>query len=274
LREQSQVEARSMGLPAGKVDEYNMMSTHPRTVDRVREAQAAAAELRPTKPRVAREEYLARIDGLLFGDDPQQGIVVGQRFVHPKMRFEFTVPDGFRLQNSSERVVAKDRAGAAVVFDIAPARSRPMVSYVAREWAPKAKVNQLEAVRVNGIPGATGWAAASSGGKPIMLRLLALERDAGSAYRLMYIAPKQRMGSLDEAFRRSAYSFRTLSAAEAAAVKPLRLTVRQATSRDRVRQLSHGLPYGELNPEWFRVLNDLPPGAEPKPRQSIKVISV
>ena len=272
LREQSLVEAKALGLPPGKVDEYNMMSTHPRTVDRVREAQAAAQSARPSNPRIARQEYLAQIDGMLFGDDPEQGLVLGERFVHPAMRFEFKVPSGFRLQNSSERVVAQDRGGAAIVFDIAPRRSGDLTQYVAREWAPKARINQLESVRINNLNGATGWTQASSNGKPLTVRLMAIARDSGSVFRLMFLAPRERMASLDEAFRRTAYSFRTLNAQQAAAVKPLRLRVREATSRDRVSGLANGLPYGELNSEWFRVLNDLAPGAEPTPRKPIKVV--
>jgi predicted Zn-dependent protease len=272
LREQSQLEARSLGLPPGKVDEYNMMSTHPRTVDRVREAQAAAAVQRPAAPRVAREEYLALIDGMVFGDDPSQGVTIGQRFVHPSLRFEFKVPPGFRIKNSPERVLAQDTSGAAVVFDLAPVRSRSLTQFVQREWAPSASLRQLETVRINGLDGATGWAQAKTQSGPATVRLLALRRDDRSAYRLMFIAPSARMGALDGAFKQTAYSFRHLSAAEAAKIKPLRLRVRRATGKDRVTRLARALPYGQLNDAWFRVMNDMPPGAEPRPQQSLKVV--
>jgi len=75
LREQSIVDAKMRGLPPGSVDQFNMMSTHPRTKDRVEKAIQAAAVTRPDNPRIGRETYLANIDGMLFGDDPRQGLV-------------------------------------------------------------------------------------------------------------------------------------------------------------------------------------------------------
>jgi predicted Zn-dependent protease len=273
LREQSQVEARSKGLPAGSVDEYNLMATHPRTADRVRAAQAAAQVARPATARVARDEYLALIDGMLFGDDPEQGIVTGQRFVHPGMRFEFTAPPGFRLQNSPDRVVASDARAAAVVFDIAPIRNAgTMVEYLQGEWAAKTRLADLESITVNGFRGATGRTAGRARQGVVDLRLVALDRDGRSAYRLIFVSPRERTASLDEAFRRTTFSFRRLSAEQAAAVRPLRLAVRPARAGDRVEQLAAPLPYGTLNAEWFRVLNDLAPGAQPSPPSPIKTI--
>ena len=149
-----------MGLPPGKVDEFNMMSTHPRTIDRVKEATKAAEVQRPTDPRVGRDEYLAKIDGMLFGDDPEQGIVVGSRFVHPELGFEFTVPAGFRIQNDPQQVVALEPTGAAIVFDLAPVRkARTMRSFIRYEWVPDAPLRGLKPLTVDGLEGASAWTA-------------------------------------------------------------------------------------------------------------------
>jgi len=69
------------------------------------------------------------------------------------------------------------------------------------------------------------------------------------------------------------YSFKRLSQAQAEAVKPLRLRGRPARNQDRVRNLASTLPYGPQNENWFRVLNDLGPGAEPQRRQILKIVS-
>ncbi len=273
LREQSQVEARSMGLPPGSVDEYNLMATHPRTADRVREAQAQAQVSRPPDARLARQEFLALIDGMLFGDDPAQGLVKGRRFVHPEMRFEFTAPPGFRLQNAPERVMASDADGAAVVFDVAPLRgSRTLPEYLQREWAPRARLVAVEPIAVNGLAGATGATVGQTRGGAVDLRLVALARDPRSVYRLLFISPRQRTAALEVEFRRTTYSFRPLTESEAAAVTPLRLKVRAAQPGDRVEALAAPLPYGQFNADWFRVLNDLPPGAQPVAGQPLKVV--
>ncbi len=274
LREQSIVEARSLGLPAGSVDQYNMMSTHPRTVDRVREATAAAAAQRPAAPRTARAEYLGEIDGMTFGDDPAQGVVIGRRFVHPGLGFEFLMPAGFRVQNAPDRVVARNDSGAAVIFDIAQIRGRgDMRGYVAREWGASARLRDLEPLTVNGLEAGTAWTSAKGpAGNAVDVRLVAMRRDARTAYRLTLVSPRDQTARLRDAYQETTFSFRALSSAEAAAVRPLVLRVVRARSGDRVERLATPLPFGRYNADWFRVMNDLPSGAQPTPGEPLKIV--
>jgi predicted Zn-dependent protease len=272
LREQSIVEAKTLGLPSGTVDEFNMMSTHPRTVDRVREATEAAAVQPPADPRVARTVYLEEVDGMMFGDDPSQGIVFGRRFVHPDMAFEFTLPPGFRVTNSPERVVAQDGLGAGVLFDIAAVpRGVDMATYVARDWGGEIAVRGVSSFEVNGMQAGSGQSRLQDERQVVRVMLVAIRRDAESAFRLTYLVPDQRAAAMSEEFQATTDSFRRLSAEEAAAVRPLRVQVVEADSGDRVSRLSSNLPYGRFNDEWFRVINDMAPGEEPQPGNKLKV---
>jgi predicted Zn-dependent protease len=275
LHVQSQLEAQALGLPPGTVDQYNMMSTHPRTVDRIREAQALAAVQRPPTPLRNRDQYLGSIDGMLFGDDPEQGIAFGRRFVHPVLRFEFTVPEGFRIQNDPSQVTAQHRSGAAILFDLAQIRRSPsMAAYIAQEWAGQAELRELQTIQVSGLEAATAWTEAQTDRGPMMARLVAVRRDRESAFRFLFLAPRQQASAMDRGFRETTNSFRALSPAEAARVRPMQLMVVAAQPGDRVDALSRTLPYGRQNPDWFRALNGLPPGAEPRPGQPIKVVVV
>jgi predicted Zn-dependent protease len=47
------------------------------------------------------------VDGLIYGDNPEQGIVRGTAFIHPPLRFRIDFPRGWDIQNSPEQVVAK-----------------------------------------------------------------------------------------------------------------------------------------------------------------------
>jgi predicted Zn-dependent protease len=278
LGEQSQIEARAKGLAPGSVDQYNLMATHPRTIDRVRQAQSAAQTSRPRNARSARKEYLAMINGMLFGDDPAQGIIKGQQFIHPGMLFTFEAPQGFRVQNTPEQVVASDANGAALKFDIAPVRvagqgADYMSHYIAREWASKTRVLDLQPIHVNGMVGATARAVSNTQQGAMDVRFLALARDDKTAFRMLFISPQARTASLSEVFRRSTYSMRRLSAEEARNVRALTLRVRPARDGERIEQLSKYLPYGALNGDWFRVLNDMPAGAQPVAKQILKVIT-
>ena len=116
LKAHSQLEAMIAGQPidGGGVD---LLATHPRTADRVRRA-IEAANMRPVaNPIVGRGIYLKKIDGMLYGDDPEQGLVQGRVFLHPAMRFRFEAPEKFHIINGQTQVVAQGPDGAAFVFD-------------------------------------------------------------------------------------------------------------------------------------------------------------
>ena len=59
---------------------HNIMSTHPRTTDRIGQAIQLANTKAVRNPLIKRNAYLTRIDGMTFGDDPAQGIRKGRFF--------------------------------------------------------------------------------------------------------------------------------------------------------------------------------------------------
>jgi predicted Zn-dependent protease len=68
------------------------LRTHPETSSRLKALGArgeADGELR-------QPEYLARVDGILFGDDPREGYLYGERYVNPQADLELVVPAPWR----------------------------------------------------------------------------------------------------------------------------------------------------------------------------------
>lgn len=260
LGEHSRLEGQMLGLPEGQEDQYNIMSTHPRTADRVRQAQAAANARRPANPIVGRDGYLGQIDGMTFGDDPKQGLVLGQRFVHPELRFEFSVPDSFVLRNRPDSVQAVHPGGAAIVFDIGRRGREPLPAYLQQRWARRVPLRQLERIEVNGREAATATAVGRGKDGLVDYRFLAIAGDGAQVYRFIYITPRNLTGPLNEDLRRSTYSFHTLSAEQAAGINAMRLIIVRSRPDDTVAGLARTLPFGRFNEPWFRVLNDLQPG--------------
>jgi len=275
LREQSIVEAEMQGLPPGKVDEFNIMATHPRTIERVEQAMQVAATARPASPRIGRDSYLDNIDGLMFGDDPRQGIVRGRLFQHPGLRFQFRVPEGFRIVNGEAKIVARDNSGAAIIFDTAQIKgSRRMAEYLQNEWTAKTQLHDVETIAINGNEAATGWVRGKSQqGVLIDLRCVAIRRDAGSVYRFLFVTPASEAQRLSRPLRETTYSFRTLTQAEASRIQALRLLIVPARKGDTIAALAKTLPYDKYNEAWFRLLNDLQPGQGLTAGQRIKVVA-
>ena len=59
-----------------------------------------------------RDMFLKSIDGLMYGDDPHQGIVEGNKFVHPDMKLAFQAPNGGNM-NGWRWIAIDDRAAIA-----------------------------------------------------------------------------------------------------------------------------------------------------------------
>lgn len=270
LREQSQLEALKAGRDPSAVDEFNMMASHPRTVERVQRAMELAGGATAGEGVLNREIYLEQIDGMIYGDDAAQGIIDGAWFRHPALRFEFRVPSGFRLMNGQSEVVAQHPDGGGIVFDMAQAQGGDMAAFL-RQWAGDAQLNDLERINVNGQAAATAWTRMQSGSGQVDVRLVAIQGDGSRVFRFLFIS---RAGSnrFTQGYRETTYSFRRLSQAEAQQIRAFRLYIRTVGGGDTVQSLARSMPFGQYNEETFRVLNDLATGGGLTAGEKVKVV--
>ena len=97
------------------------MSTHPDPGNRVQTIGTRIGQLPPEQQQgtVGRESYMARIKGLVFGDDPRQGYTVGQTYYHPQLAFKIQFPDQWMIINQRQAVGAlSPNRDAAVVLTL------------------------------------------------------------------------------------------------------------------------------------------------------------
>jgi predicted Zn-dependent protease len=245
------------------------MSSHPSTPDRVKKAQASAREAAAGTSERDKFGYLASIDGLVYGEDPSEGFVRGRRFLHPRLGFTFTAPEGFTLDNTAQAVLGlKEGGGAALRLDVVhiPAE-QTLGDYLASGWIENVDRASVEDVIVNGFPAAT----ATAKGEDWSFRLYAI-RYGTEAYRFIF-ASKHDYVDADKMFRSTVDTFRRMTIDEINAAKPLHLKVVTVEPGDTVERLaaSHmaGLDHAL---ERFRVLNGLEPGARLKPGEQIKTV--
>jgi predicted Zn-dependent protease len=268
LEANSALEATIQGHP-GTQDQLDIMSTHPRTPDRVQRAIAEAGAVKVANPIVERDLYLRKIDGLLFGDDPKEGVIRGRRFIHPVLGLQFEVPPGFQLANGRDQVVAIGPGKSALLFDRVPQGGDPR-RYLVEEWAKKVDLQEVETIAVNGLPGATGSVRTKSGDT---LRLVAIGFDPQTIDRFIFLIPDGASPSVAAGLQHTTDSFRRLSSAEAAAVRPMRLRLVTVAAGDTVERLAQALPFEDYRVERFRVLNGLQPGDRLQPGQTVKTVT-
>src|SRR6476620_11042670 len=115
----------------------DFLSSHPATPERVTNAVANARQYTsPGAGQRDRNEYLGMLDGLVYGEDPSEGFVRGRRFLHPKLGFTFTAPDGFVLENTPQAVFGiRDGGEQALRLDVVriPADQK-LTEYLQSGW--------------------------------------------------------------------------------------------------------------------------------------------
>jgi predicted Zn-dependent protease len=214
-------------------------------------------------------EYLALVDGLVFGEDPSEGFVRGRRFLHPKLGFTFTAPDGFTLENTAQAVFGvKENGSQALRLDVVQVPTeQALTDYLTSGWIENINAGSVEAITVNGHPAAT----ATASGDQWTFRLYAV-RFGSEVYRFIFAA-KNRTEAVDRTFRDSIGSFRRMTLAEIRLARPHRIRVVTVGPRDTVERLARRMAVSDRHVERFRVLNGLQANAKLKPGDLVKIVT-
>jgi predicted Zn-dependent protease len=102
----------------------SFLDTHPLTAERVGATASEAGLLvwTPSPPISTQEEYLRRLEGLVVGQSASEGVIQGQRFLHPDLDFTLEFPRGWKVINSDLAVGAVPPKRDAQVFLSAPTK--------------------------------------------------------------------------------------------------------------------------------------------------------
>jgi predicted Zn-dependent protease len=248
----------------------DFLSSHPATPDRIKVTQANARQYSgPGRGERDRAEYLSSIDGLVYGEDPSEGFVRGRRFLHPRLGFVFTAPEGFALDNTSQAVLGMDAGGNdALRLDVVQVSAdQRLTDYLTSGWIENVDPTTVRDISINGFATATGVAKSDQWS----FQLYAL-RFGSDVYRFIF-ATKQPSPEKDQAFRASIDSFRRMTPAEIQTAKPLRVQVITVKASDTPELLAGQMAVQDRALERFLILNGLQPSDHLKPGDQVKVVS-
>lgn len=266
LAAQNSLDARLMGRDSAKLPEW--ASTHPDPASRVQSALSQAAG---GSGITNRDTFLTRIDGLVYGDDPAQGVIEGRQFIHPELRLSFTAPQGFYMMNGTRAVTISGQSGQAQMS--MAAYNGNLNSYVTNVFAGLSEQQQIrpssiERTTVNGIPAAYGTARVNSNNGQVDVTVFAYEFANNRAYHFMAITPAGGAGTFNSMFS----SMRRISAQEAGNVIPRRIDVVTVGRGDTVQSLARRMAYTDAQVERFRVLNGLGSNEGVTAGQKVKIV--
>ena len=245
------------------------LASHPRTPDRVARAAQEEASAVPRARDTDPAAYLAAIQGMIYGDDPAQGIVKGTRFEHPELRIAFEAPAGFKLQNQPDAVLGSDGRGRLMQFtQAAKGAGRDPAGYLRDKG-----LRNVQTLSVNGLDAAVGFGQVGVNQRPAAAMVAIVRAEDGAAYQLLYLRVGASLSSADTAaFEDSLRSFRTLSASEAAAIRPLRIDIVTVGAGDTIDSLGRQMAVEQDPVGLFALLNGFDRGRRLVPGEKVKLV--
>lgn len=254
----------------------NWLSTHPEPASRVQEVQALVQQLSAGRSNfnVNREEYLRRIDGMIYGDNPEQGVVRGTTFLHPPLRFRVDYPQGWEIQNSAQQVVAK--APNANVFIVLQLIQKPQgrnVQDVAIASMQGAGFRYVDGERstINTLDAFVGIYQGQIEGLGNVASRAAHIVYNNQVFMVAGLVTPQEFDQADGAFMQTIRSFRSITVAEAESIHANRVdiyTVRQGDTWQSIAERTGGI----VNANTLAIMNNSQSGPQPQPGARIKVV--
>ncbi|HEX8217240.1 MAG TPA: M48 family metalloprotease [Allosphingosinicella sp.] len=261
----------------GNVDQRSTPSwarTHPLSADRVRRSTTEAQRTgRVGQGLRNREQHLAAINGMIFDDDPAQGVIEGRDFLHPDLRLGFTIPQGFQMQNGARAVTIVGQTGQAQ-FSTGSFNGN-LSTYVGQVFQAlggqqqRIPYAQPQSTTINGIPAAYSSARVQSQQGVVDVTVVAYQMESNRAYHFAMIT---RAGTGLGAFEPMVASVRRLSTQQAAAIRPRIIQIHTVRAGDTIASLSGRMAYTSFQQERFRTLNGLAANSALRPGDRVKLV--
>ncbi len=260
----------------------NWLSTHPQPENRVAKVGATVQRVQvgvdPSGNwNTNRDTFLARIDGVVFGDNPEEGVVRGNLFLHAPLRIALEFPAGWEITNSEEQVVAQEPGNKVfMVMRTIEARVGRSLEQVARQHMRESgyKMADLRQTTIDGLTAvvgtyegkATGVGAVTARGAHFVIN-----RDT---YFIGGIASPDAYPRVSGAFDQTIQSFRQLSRDEADKIKPNIIDFYTSRAGDTWQSIAQGAGGGLVSAATLAIMNNYATEVPPVPGSRLKIVVV
>ncbi|MEM7465364.1 MAG: M48 family metalloprotease [Pseudomonadota bacterium] len=251
---------------------HGLFATHPDNDTRLQEAINYVSQQQSTSDKTERERFLNHIDGMMFGENPAEGIIKGNEFIHAPLGFAVSFPAQWRIQNLPDRVVALSPDNQVQLqMTLAPNVGNATPAQIVQKLGIQSLSN-AQRIGQGGIDGVTGITSVNTNAGQLAARVSVL-KDGQNGYVFTGMGKSNNaLSQYDRQLVASAHSFRRLSRAERANIKPQRIRVVRLKGNLGWPALARISPLETLPEDQLRLLNaDGNQGAIP-PSKRIKVI--
>jgi predicted Zn-dependent protease len=255
----------------------NWLATHPQPENRVTRVNTTVQKVRSAANpgTIERDGYLGRVDGIVFGDNPEDGIVRGSEFIHPALRFFIKFPDAWEITNGEDSVTAQEPGNKVymVLRSVREPAARNLEQVALRHMSGAGyKAVDGTATTVNGLDAFIGtYSGNAQGIGKVMARGAHVEMGR-TTYFIGGIAPTDVFPRMLDSFNASIRSFRQLSRGEADDVEPNRVDLYTAREGDTWQSIAQRAGKGLVKATTLAIMNDHAVDEQPKPGERLKIV--
>jgi predicted Zn-dependent protease len=257
----------SRGIP-------NWALTHPPAEDRVVRVQQAVSAARPGGATNAAgfERYL---DGLVYGDSREKGIVRRNEFLHPILHFAVRFPEGWDVTNGADQVLARpgESSNVAMLLQLAQGGSSGSLQQFAPSSMAQAGWNELRGDRatINGLDAYLGTYSGTMNNAPVTIEAAHI-RSGQQVYIVAGVAPASQFDAAARTFETAIRSFRTLGREEADRIQPDRVDFYVVRSGDTWDSIAQRAGDGQIKPATLAIMNGGDRSTPPRPGARIRIV--
>jgi len=244
------------------------LSTHPEPGDRQQTIPALAAQYDGTETNA--EAFLAQLEGAVLGENPRQGFVEGGTFYQPELRMQFSIPNGWRVNNMASAVqIAEPNGRAAIELTFA---QEPSAEAAAAALARQQGIQVTDRRNVSLGSRAVrleGTATTQQGALGFVAYFI---EDGGRVYRFTGLAAAAQFSSYRSAMDSSIGSFRRLTDFRMLGRQPVLIDVVRAPRTGPFSSFLQGRPTpGGMDATRLAIMNQTDTGASVPAGASLKL---
>ncbi len=270
LEEIDKLEKKDAG---DKVPEYHgAFASHPETRKRIEQA-IARARFSEGGGRIGRKAMLKRLVGLPYGDSPEDGAMIGQRFIHPELGIQLRFPKNWTAKNTPEALVARIRKQKVFFsLEVKKLSKKQSAAAVLRSLFEKRQVYELRHGRLAGKPYARAWVKASAPHVSQAWIDVTVRLDGPRALIMRMWCPREQRERYQRDFQRIFRSFRRYDKARDGDVPRIALyRWRKGDSWRKLARRSHAI-LGRFTAERLATLNGMAFDAHPEVGAMVKIV--
>lgn len=239
----------------------NLLSTHPDPGERENTIPRLAEQWKEQSYQQTirnQDEYLDMIDGMTYGENPRDGFVEENSFVHPDLEFQFPVPENWQVINQPAQVVLLNENNSAVMI-LRVDNESSSVRQSVESFLQEGNYTASSQSAVQSGSGLTAYQAifdVEEEENELRVQLYAVEH-GGMIYRFINYTSRNQFSDVKPRFDETTANFDVLTDQRLLGMEPVRLSVQTVQNRQRFSNLlPEKLPMN-IKPEEIAIINQV-----------------